>query len=94
MAKRKLQFLATVDGKHISLSPYNYGIASKGGEGTRWRLDIDIAVDLDLATKIFRLLHSRHNLSWGKKEPLLAALNGLVGGSEKEAGIPGFEQAG
>lgn len=90
MAKRELKFIATIDGKHIRLFPYNYGIATQQ-DGTCWCVDIDNAVDLDLATKIFQLLHSRHSLRWGKKEPLLAALNGLVGGPEKPVGIPDFE---
>ena len=72
------KFVATADGKQIRLFPENYNVLSR--ERTKiWNLDLDPAIDEELAVEIFRAFHTNHNIRWGRKEIALETLNKLVG---------------
>lgn len=72
------KFIVSTDGKQIRLFPENYGVLSR--ERTKiWNLNLDPAIDEELAVAIFRAFHTQHEVRWGRKEIALEALNKLVG---------------
>ena len=84
MSKRK--FITNIDGTLLRLMPQNYGVAFRRtiGEGSfrrpegRWNLDIDPALPVDLAVKVFRLYHTDHEVRWGSADQITRRLNALL----------------
>jgi hypothetical protein len=58
--------------------PYNYPVMyNRGG---RWFLDIDLQIDLPLATSVFQLMHKWENVWERDAEKLIERLNGIIQG--------------